>query len=126
MSTAHTEYARRLTAPVGVAALAACGCAAIWLGDPTTPGGPLPVCPTKALCLLHGNLFGALRYNALGLAAVGLLIWAYLAWTYGQLAGRRIRSWQHHRWAAPVLLIAVVAWFVVRNLGFGPFAALYV
>ena len=141
MSTAHTEYARRLTAPVGVAALAACGCAAIWLGDPTTPGGPLPVCPTKALlgidcpgcgslrmlyCLLHGNLFGALQYNALGLAAVGLLIWAYLAWTYGQLAGRRIRSWQHHRWAAPVLLIAVVAWFVVRNLGFGPFAALYV
>jgi hypothetical protein len=37
-----------------------------------------------------------------------------------------MRSWQHLRWAAPVTLVLTLAWFVVRNLGFGPFAALYV
>jgi hypothetical protein len=141
MTSAHKSLARRLAEPTGVAVLAACGCVSVWIGDPTTPGGPFPVCPTKALlgidcpgcgslrmlyCLLHGNLSGAIRFNAMGLIAVVLLIWAYLAWSYGRVAGRRIWSWQHHRWAAPVLLAVVLAWFVVRNLGFGPFTALYV
>ncbi|WP_331205563.1 hypothetical protein [Mycobacterium avium] len=66
--------------------------------------------------LMHGNLLGAARFNALGLAAVVLLMWAYFAWTYGHLVGRRIRSWQHHRWAAAVTLSLVLAWFVVRNI----------
>jgi hypothetical protein len=111
------------------------------MGDPTTPGGPLPVCPTKALLgidcpgcgslrmvysLLHGDVLGAARYNALGLVSVLFLVWAYLAWTYGRLAGRRIVSWQHHRWAAAVALTLVTVWFVIRNLPFPPFTALYV
>lgn len=133
--------ARRLFEPAGVAALAACGCAAVWLGDPTTPGGPFPVCPTKALlgidcpgcgtlrmlyCLMHGDLSAAVRFNALGLVAMVMLVWAYGAWTYGRLAGRRVRSWQDYRWSAQVALVLVLVWFVVRNLGFGPFPALYV
>ncbi|BCP44988.1 membrane protein [Mycobacterium intracellulare] len=116
-------------------------CAAIWAGDPTTPDGPLPVCPTKALLgidcpgcgslrmlysLMHGNVLAAARFNALGLAAVVLLVWAYLAWTYGHVVGRRVRSWQHRRWAAAVTLSLVLAWFVVRNIPFAPFTALYV
>ncbi|ATA29744.1 hypothetical protein MLM_3904 [Mycobacterium lepraemurium] len=116
-------------------------CAAVWAGDPTTPGGPLPVCPIKALlgvdcpgcgslrmvyALMHGNLLGAARFNALGLAAVVLLMWAYFAWTYGHLVGRRIRSWQHHRRAAAVTLSLVLAWFVVRNIPVAPFTALHV
>jgi hypothetical protein len=116
-------------------------CAAVWVGDPTTPNGPLPVCPTKALlgidcpgcgslrmlyCLMHGNLPAAAKFNALGLATLVLLVWAYLAWTYGRLVGRRIGSWQHHRWSAMVTLSLVVAWFVLRNIPFAPFNALYV
>lgn len=133
--------ARSLAAPVAVAAVAVGGCAAIWLANPTVPGGILPVCPTKLLLgidcpgcgslrmiysLLHLDLVAAARFNALGLVAMVLLLWAYTAWTYGRLARRRVRSWQHLRWSAPVLLVLTLAWFVVRNLEFGPFAALYV
>jgi hypothetical protein len=83
-----------LGAPLVVAASATLACAAIWAGDPTTPGGPLPICPTKALLgidcpgcgslrmlysLMHGNVLVAARFNALALAAVVLLVWADLA-----------------------------------------------
>ncbi|OBK43867.1 DUF2752 domain-containing protein [Mycobacterium kubicae] len=127
--------------PLLVAAASTLMCAAIWVGDPTTPNGPLPTCPTKALLgidcpgcgslrmlysLLHGNVLAAARFNALGLAALALLIWAYLAWTYGRLVGRRIRSWQHNRWAAAVTLSLVAVWFVVRNIPMPPFNALFV
>lgn len=99
------------------------------------------MCPTKALLgidcpgcgslrmvysLLHGDIGGALRYNALGAVAVALLLWAYGAWVYGRLVGRKVISWQHHRWAAAVALVLVAVWFVVRNLPFPPFTGLYV
>jgi Protein of unknown function (DUF2752) len=136
-----SRLAAPLAKPLAVAAVAAGGCAVVWLANPAVPGGILPVCPTKALfgidcpgcgslrminSLLHLDLAGALRYNALGLVAVGLMLWAFGAWTYGRLVGRRVRSWQHLRWAAPVALTLTLVWFVVRNLGFEPFAGLYV
>ena len=111
----------------------------IWLGDPTTPGGTLPVRPTKALLgidcpgcgslrmiysLIHVDFASAVRYNAVALVAVVLLVWAFAAWTYGRLMGRRVWSWQHLRWSAPTALALMLVWFVVRNLGFGPFPAL--
>ncbi len=132
---------RRLASPVGVAALAASTCAVVWLADPTTAGGLLPVCPTRVLlgtdcpgcgslrmlhAVLHGDVFSALRYNALGLIALGLLIWAFGAWTCGRLVDRHIRSWQHYRWSPTVALILTALWFVVRNLNFWPFTELYV
>src|ERR1700744_6811330 len=128
MVTRQGLVTRGLGAPLLVAATSTLACAAIWAGDPTTPNGPLPVCPTKALLgidcpgcgslrmlysLLHGNVMAAARFNALGLAAVVLLVWAYLVWTYGRVTGRRIRSWQHQRRAATVTLSLVVVWFVV-------------
>lgn len=76
--------------------------------------------------LLHGNLTAAARFNALALAALVLLVWAYLAWTYGRVTGRRIRSWQHLRWSPAVTLSLVVAWFVLRNIPVAPFDALRV
>jgi hypothetical protein len=109
--------------------------------NPTIPGGILPVCPTKVLfgidcpgcgslrmiySLLHVDFASAVHYNALGMVAVLLLMWAFAAWTYGRLVGRRVRSWQHLRWSAPTVLALTLVWFVVRNLGFGPFPALYV
>ncbi len=141
MVTHQGSVTRSLGAPLLVAASATVVCAAIWVGDPTTPHGPLPVCPTKALLgidcpgcgslrmlysLMHGNLLAAARFNALGLVAVMLLVWAYLAWTYGRLKGRRISSWQHQRWAAVVAALLWVAWFVVRNIPFAPFTGLHV
>jgi Protein of unknown function (DUF2752) len=128
-------------APLLVAASASLVCAAVWVGDPTTPGGPLPVCPTKALLgidcpgcgsarmlysLMHGNLVAAARFNALGLVALVLLVWAYAAWSYGRVTGRRIPGWQHRRWSALVTLLVVAVWFVVRNIPIPPFNALYV
>jgi hypothetical protein len=76
--------------------------------------------------LLHGDVVAAARFNALALVALVLLVWAYLAWTYGRLTGRRIRGWQHRRWSALVTLLLVGAWFLVRNIPFAPFDALYV
>src|SRR6201987_5509436 len=119
-----------LGAPLLVAASTTLVGAATWVSDPTTPHGPLPICPTKALLgidcpgcgsmrmlysLMHGGLFAAAGVNALGLVALGLLVWAYLSWTYGRATGRRIRSWQHSRWAAWGTLSLVLVWFVVRN-----------
>jgi Protein of unknown function (DUF2752) len=141
MVTRHASVPLNLGAPLLVAASSTLVCAAIWMGDPTTPHGPLPVCPTKALLgidcpgcgslrmlysLMHGDLFAAVRFNALGLAAVVFVVWAYLAWTYGRITGRRIKSWQHGRWAAVVTLTLVLAWFVLRNIPFAPFTGLYV
>lgn len=131
----------RLAQPLGVAALAVGAGSVIWLADPTTPGGLLPICPTKALfgidcpgcgslrmlyALMHGDVASALRYNALGVVAVVLLLIAFATWTYGKAVGRSIRGWQHWRWSPAVALVVTVAWFVVRNLNFGPFPALYV
>jgi Protein of unknown function (DUF2752) len=132
---------RGLGAPLLVAATSTLVCAAIWAGDPTTPHGPLPVCPTKALfgidcpgcgslrmlySVMHGDLLAAAKFNALGLAALVLLIWAYVVWSYGRAVGRRVPSWQHHRWSAVVTLSLVCAWFVLRNIPVAPFNGLYV
>ena len=76
--------------------------------------------------LLHGDLWQAVKFNALGVVATLLVTWAYLAWTYGRVRGRRIGSWQHNRWAPLVTLVLWGVWFVVRNLPFAPFSALFV
>lgn len=131
----------RLGAPLAVATAVGLVGATVWIGDPTTPGGPLPVCPTKLLfgidcpgcgslrmlySVLHGDLAGAASFNALSLVALPLLLWTYGAWAYGRVTGRRVRGWQHHRWSAAVVLVLVLVWFVVRNLPFEPFIALRV
>lgn len=141
MVTRHRAEPWSLGAPIAVAAFAVLACGAIWVGDPTTPNGPFPVCPTKALlgldcpgcgslrmlyCLMHGDLLAAARFNALGLAAVVLLVWAYAVWIYGRVAGRHVRGWQHHRRAAVATLSLVVVWFVVRNIPVAPFSVLFV
>jgi Protein of unknown function (DUF2752) len=71
--------------------------------------------------VLNLDFASAVHYNALGLVAVLLLLWAFGAWTYGRVVGRRLRSWQHLRWSAPTAPALTLVWFVVRNLGFGPF-----
>ncbi|MCR3718695.1 MULTISPECIES: DUF2752 domain-containing protein [Prauserella salsuginis group] len=137
----RSDRLRRLGAPAAVAVLVI---GASWLvvwAEPTTPGGPIPACPTKALfgvvcpgcgamrmiySLLQGDLGAALLYNAVGVVAVGLLVWSLVAWTVGRWRGRPARSWQHWRFA-PIVSAAVIAgWLVVRNLPVSPFSALAV
>ncbi|QFU92790.1 DUF2752 domain-containing protein [Amycolatopsis sp. YIM 10] len=135
------ERARALGPPAAVVAAGAAGCVAVLLGDPTTPGGFLPVCPTHSLLgiacpgcgglrmmysLLHGDLLGALHYNALSLVIVLLSVWSIVAWAVGRWRGRWVNSWLHWRWTPLVFGVAFTVWFVVRNLPFAPFNALYV
>src|SRR3979490_1709835 len=83
-----------LSAPAMVAAAACAGCLIVQMANPTAAGNVLPPCPTKALLgidcpgcgslrmiysVMHGNVLAAARFNALGLAALVLLVWAYLA-----------------------------------------------
>lgn len=134
--------ARRLAAPAGAAALGAAATGAIWLGDPTAPGGlPLPPCPTHALfgllcpgcggmrmvySLLHADVAAAVHYNALALAAMPLVALAWLAWTWGRWRGRDTLSWVRRRWITMSVLGVLAGWTVARNLPFAPFTALQI
>lgn len=141
--TPETTRWRSLTAPLAVVGAAGLACAAIALGDPTTPGGPLPVCPTAYLLgidcpgcgsmrmvysLLHGDLAAAARFNAVALVALPLLALAFVTWTVGRWRGRRVEAlaWQRSRWAPLVALAVFSTWFVIRNLPFEPFTHLRV
>lgn len=110
----------------------------VW-ADPTTPGGPIPTCPTKALlgidcplcgssrmlyALLHFDVSGALRYNALGVVAVIVLVTAYAAWTIQSVRGQRNGNRRRLGWVPVASALAV--WFVIRNLPFEPFTGLRV
>jgi len=132
---------RALSAPMAVAAGVGVGCVAVWIGDPTTPGGFLPVCPTKALLgidcpgcggmrmaysVMHGDIPAALHYNAVTFVFMLLFVWSMVAWTLGRLRGRAMDSWLHWRWTPLAFSVVFVVWFVIRNLPFAPFTALHV
>ena len=138
---AGNSRVRALGPPLAALAGVAGCCAVILWADPTTPGGALPICPTKALLgltcpacgglrmvysLLHGDFSAALHYNALGAPAVVLFVWGMLTWTRTRLNGRPVPGWQHQRWTSPVFAAVLVVWFVVRNLPFAPFVLLRV
>jgi len=55
-----------------------------------------------------------------------MMVWAFGAWVAELTLGRKVRSWQHIRWLPRVALPVVLVWFVVRNLPWAPFQALYV
>ena len=136
-----------MAGPATVAVAGCAGCALVLWGDPTTPGGPLPVCPTKALLgitcpgcgsmrmlysLLHGDLGAAVHFNAVALVALPLLVGAWAAWALARWRGTPMRSWQHVRWGlwpsrAPLVAGIVLAlWLVVRNIPVEPFTWLRV
>ncbi|SFW74319.1 DUF2752 domain-containing protein [Amycolatopsis australiensis] len=132
---------RALGPPAAVVAGLGVCCAVVWIGDPTTPGGFLPVCPTKALfgidcpgcggmrmaySLMHGDIPAALHYNAVSFVVVLLFGWSTAAWTLGRLRGRAMNSWLHWRWTPLVFAVVFVVWFVIRNLPFAPFTGLRV
>lgn len=128
-------------------ALAAAGgfgaaCVLDLINDPTQPGnGTLPICPSKLLfgidcpgcggqrmlySLLHGDVVGALHYNAVSLVFLLMLLWALVASTLGRLRGQWRPTWINGRWTPKIVMGVFIAWFVIRNLPFAPFTSLYV
>ncbi len=137
---AGTWLATSPAGPLLVGAGAVCGCAALAIADPTTPGGPTPVCPTKALLgitcpgcgtarmlysLVHFDLTGAIRYNAVALVFVVLLVWAWVTWLARTL-GKRLPTWTRWKWLPHAVVGVLVVWMIVRLLPFAPFTALHV
>jgi hypothetical protein len=142
---AHRTFAELrfhpLAAPVAVGALAAATCVFVTWADPKTPGGLVPPCPTKALfdipcpgcgtarmiaSVVRGDLGGALRYNAAGLAGLVVLIWTYTAWWRVRAGGPARVRWQDRPRAPLVVLALTLGWFVVRALPMEPFLSLRV
>lgn len=121
---------RALAAPAMVGVAAVGGCLAVAAADPQTPGGLIPVCPTKALfgfdcpgcgsmrmvqALVQGDLGAAVAFNALGVVAILLLLWSYATWV-GDRLGFRVRTWTHWRYAPHTVGVVTVAWFLLRLL----------
>ena len=149
MTTMVPQRARLLAmaGPATIAVAGCAGCALVLWGDPTTSGGPLPVCPTKALfgitcpgcgsmrmidSLLHGDLGAAVHFNAVALVALPLLVGAWAVWAMARWRGTPVRSWQHVRcglWKFRAPLVAgifLAVWSVVRNIPVEPFTWLRV
>lgn len=148
MPTTVLQHSRLLAmaGPAAVAVAGCTGCALVLWGDPTTPGGPLPVCPTKALLgitcpgcgsmrmvysLLHGDLGAAVHFNAVALVALPLLAGAWVAWALARWRGRPLRCWQQRydlrKSRAPLVAgIVLAVWLVVRNIPVEPFTSLRV
>ncbi|MFT3660073.1 MAG: DUF2752 domain-containing protein [Gordonia sp. (in: high G+C Gram-positive bacteria)] len=131
----------RCLGPAAVLVGAAGVGALVWFADPTTPGGIIPPCPTNTLLhincpgcgasrclysLMHGDLAGALHYNALAVVALVLLAVAFVTYTVGLWRGRRVRSWQNLRYTPVVVLVVTMIWFVIRNIPMAPFDSLKV
>ncbi|WP_369181437.1 DUF2752 domain-containing protein [Streptomyces mutabilis] len=117
-------------APLAVLAAGAAGAGYLWFTDPYEPGHLLPQCPfryvTGLLCpacggtrmtydLMHGHFAAAwLDNRALLLAApFALALWG--RWTVEGLRGRFYRP-RIAPWVQTLILLAAVAWTVVRNL----------
>ena len=121
--------------PTAMAA-GACGLLAVlYLWEPAG-SGLFPACPFHALTglhcpgcgslrathqLLHGNLWAALRLNPMLVLATPMVAYAIASSRWPQMQTKwasRIAS--HRAWPAAVL-VAVVAYWVLRNLPFEPF-----
>jgi hypothetical protein len=122
---------------VGALGLAAAGYLAVY--DPNRPGH-YPGCPilliTGYYCpgcgglralhdLIHGNLTAALSANLLVVLAVPIVVTLWCDWTRARLSGRA--RWLRFpekpplcataaRWAPSLILAAVIAFWVLRNL----------
>lgn len=128
-----------LKAPTAVAAVTAAVCAFVSWSDPTTPGGVIPVCPTKALfnvncpgcgstrmlySLIHGNVGAAVHFNAFGFAMLVVLAVTYVVWTAACVRRKPIMPWYQMRWSPVSILTLVIAWTALRIIPIPAFAGL--
>ncbi|MCS0603949.1 DUF2752 domain-containing protein [Streptomyces sp. LP11] len=123
---------RRLAVPAGLLAAVAGAVAYVGAVDPNQPGH-YPVCPLYGLtglycpgcgglrsahAFVHGDLLGALRDNALGVAAYLAFAVLWTVWAVRTVRGGpfRLGLGRAQLWAAGGLLLAFT---VLRNLPFG-------
>lgn len=72
--------------------------------------------------LLHGHVMLAAHDNALAVLAVAAGLLAWLNWS--------VREWRGQQppgrpgWLSPAIIVIMVAWMILRNLPWAPFAAL--
>ena len=128
---------RRL-AYAGLALMGAGGLVVVYFVDPRQPG-LYPVCPflglTGCYCpgcgtlralhqLMHGNLGAAFGHNPYTMLALPIIAYSFATGglrVYGLPAPPRVFVPAPLIWA---LLVAVMAFWLLRNLPFGPFDAL--
>ncbi|RMH78761.1 MAG: DUF2752 domain-containing protein [Actinomyces sp.] len=127
MSEAGTG-AGRMVGPTLVAAGALVACATVTLHDPNVDGSygrcpflaltgrPCPGCGTlRALhALLHGRVLEAVSRNALSLAVLPLLAYAWLTWARSSWVGAP-RTWHPPPWLGYALATAVPLFWLARN-----------
>jgi hypothetical protein len=124
MAPSATLSRGRLYGTLGTGAVLAGGLAYVGLGDPHSPGFVFPVCPFKALTgwncpacgglrmthdVLHGDFAAAVVDNVFLLVGLPLLAaWLLVRWRLGRTLMTKP--------AIIVIVVAVIAWTVVRNL----------
>ncbi len=109
---------------LGTGAVVAGALTYIGLVDPHRPGSLFPVCPFKLVTgwdcpgcgglrmthdVLHGDFAAAVMDNVFLLVGIPLLA-AWVLWRRKQ--HRKVVTW----WAGAAVIVAAVAWTVVRNL----------
>lgn len=127
MPTAARVHA--LAAPSAAAAVAVGAVAALGLRSPHVPGF-YPVCPSYALTgmycpgcgslralhdLVHLDLAGAWSMNPLAVLVVPVVIGSWVAWVRRAATGRP-RRWISPPWVPNAVLVAVLAFWVLRNV----------
>lgn len=135
-----TRSYRDKALPLAAGVLFLCAGVLIAAADPETPGGIIPVCPTKALCgfncpgcgsmraissLMQGRFLDALHYNALALIALLFLFWAWLVWA-AKPWGVRLPHWKNYRYASVITGVVIALWFIIRLIPIEPFLSLRV
>jgi len=127
----------RWAAPAMAAAAAAGVCALAAVVDPyrgegvpcpfhTITGLWCPICGSSRSLhsLLHGHVAAAFARNPLFVAALPILLWSWLAWTSDAIGGPRLRRVPVDRRVLIGASLVVGAFWVARNLPFGPFRVL--
>jgi hypothetical protein len=122
----HRPWAR----PLAVGAVAACGCAAIALANPGDDG--IPLCWSQGifgvdcpLCggircvnaLVRGDWGAAADHNVLLAVALPLAAVAWTVWLVRALQGRPLRRLRPPSWVWAAVVVVLVAFTVVRNVG---------
>lgn len=128
----------RLIAASGAAAMAA-GAGLVTYFEPTTAGF-FPVCPLYSLtgfacpgcgltrgfhALFHGDVVGALDYNAMLPFFAALIGFGFVSLLYFAVRGRRIPVNLLHPNALWVFFVLLLVFGVTRNLPWYPFTVLF-
>lgn len=116
--------------PLAVGAAAACGCAAIALANPGDDG--LPLCWSKGifgvdcpLCggircvnaLVRGDWGAAADHNVLLAIVLPVAAVAWTVWFVRALQGRPVRRLRPAAWVWAAVVVLLVGFTVVRNVG---------